>query len=108
MGPRFKNLGRDTPLLLPPNLRDWLPADHLVHFVLGAVEALDLRGFRVNARGTGDEQFPPSVRLALLIYSVSVLLTASRHGADDEGKLSGNVRMFALLSKPWASVPPRG
>ena len=68
MGPRFKNLDRDTPLLLPPNLRDWLPADHLVHFVLDAVETLDLRGFHVNERGTGDEQFPPSMMLALLIY----------------------------------------
>jgi hypothetical protein len=31
MGPRFVNIDRDTPLLLPPNLRDWVPADHLAH-----------------------------------------------------------------------------
>jgi len=78
MGPRFKNLDRDTPLLLPPNLRDWLPDDHLVHFVLDAVAALDLRGFRVNTRGTGDEQFPPSVLLALLIYSYATGTFGSR------------------------------
>jgi len=39
----FVNIDRDTPLLLPPDLRDWVPADHLAHFVLDAVEALDLR-----------------------------------------------------------------
>ncbi len=78
MGPRFKNLDRDTPRLLPPNLRDWLPDDHLVHFVLDAVAALDLRGFRVNARGTGDEQFPPSLMLALLIYSYATGTFGSR------------------------------
>ena len=78
MGPRFKHLDRDTPLLLPPNLRDWLPADHLVHFVLEAVETLDLRGFRVNERGTGDEQFPPSVMLALLIYCYATGTFSSR------------------------------
>ena len=61
MGPRFQNLDQDTPLLLPLNLRDWLPADHLAHFVLDAVETL-------NLRGPGDEQFPPLVMLALLIY----------------------------------------
>jgi transposase len=78
MGPRFKNLDRDTPLLLPPNLRDWLPDDHLVHFILDAVETLDLRGFRVNERGTGDEQFPPSVMLALLIYCYATGTFSSR------------------------------
>ena len=69
MGPRLVNIDRDTPLLLPPNLRDWVPADHLAHFVVDAVEALDLRQVKVNVRGTGDEQYPPSLMLALLIYS---------------------------------------
>jgi hypothetical protein len=32
-------------LLLPPSLRDWLPAGHLAWFVLDAVGALDLDVF---------------------------------------------------------------
>ena len=52
MANRFVNIDRDTPLLLPPDLRDWVPADHLAHFVLDAVEALDLRQVKVNTRGT--------------------------------------------------------
>jgi hypothetical protein len=32
MATRFVNVDRDTPLLLPPDLRDWVPADHLAHF----------------------------------------------------------------------------
>jgi hypothetical protein len=28
MATRFVNIDRDTPLLLPPDLRDWVPADH--------------------------------------------------------------------------------
>ena len=78
MGPRFINLDRDTPLLLPPNLRDWVPADHLVHFVLDAVDGLDLRQVRVNTRGTGSEQYPPSMLLALLIYSYATGTFGSR------------------------------
>jgi len=78
MGPRFVNLDRDTPLLLPPNLRDWVPADHLAHFVVDAVEALDLRQVRVNERGTGDEQYPPSMMLGLLIYSYATGTFGSR------------------------------
>jgi transposase len=69
MATRFVSIDRDTPLLLPPDLRDWVPADHLVHFILDAVEALDLRQVRINTRGTGSEQYPPHMLLALLIYS---------------------------------------
>ncbi|MGH7978876.1 MAG: hypothetical protein ACREE6_05830 [Limisphaerales bacterium] len=43
MAARFVPIDRDTPLLLPPNLRDWVPANHLVHFIIDAVDALALR-----------------------------------------------------------------
>ena len=52
MATRFVSVDRDTPRLLPPDLRDWVPADPLAHFVLDAVEALDLRQVQVNTRGT--------------------------------------------------------
>ena len=78
MATRFVSIDRDTPLLLPPNLRDWVPADHLVHFVLDAVDALDLRQVRVNTRGTGSEQFPPAMLLGLLLYSYATGTFGSR------------------------------
>ncbi len=78
MSPRFVNIDRDTPLLLPPNLRDWVPADHLVHFILDAVDVLDLRRIKVNTRGTGSEQYPPHLLLALLIYSYATGTFSSR------------------------------
>ncbi len=62
-------IDHDTPLLLPPHLREWVPANHLVHFILDAVDALDLRQVKVNPRGTGSEQYPPHLLLGLLIYS---------------------------------------
>lgn len=78
MATRFVPIDRDTPLLLPPNLRDWVPADHLVHFILDAVDALDLRQVKVNTRGTGSEQYPPHLLLALLIYSYATGTFGSR------------------------------
>ena len=78
MATRFVPIDRDTRLLLPPNLRDWVPADHLVHFVLDAVAALDLRQVKVNERGTGSEQYPPAMMLALLIYSYATGTFGSR------------------------------
>ena len=68
MSARFVNLDRQTPMLLPCDLRDWVPADHIVHFILDAVEQLPLAHFHVNHRGTGSEQYPPGMMLALLIY----------------------------------------
>lgn len=78
MAARFVPIDRDTPLLLPPNLRDWVPADHLVHFILDAVDALDLRQVKVNTRGTGSEQYPPHLLLALLLYSYATGTFSSR------------------------------
>jgi len=55
MAARFVSVDRETPMLLPPDLRDWVPDDDLVHFVIEAVDRLRLESFRVNHRGTGDK-----------------------------------------------------
>ena len=65
-------------MLLPPDLREWVPEDDLVHFVIEAVDRLPLESFRVNHRGTGAKQFPPHMMLALLIYSYANGLFSSR------------------------------
>jgi transposase len=78
MGPRFVNIDRGTPLFLPPSLQDWVPADHLAHFVVDAVEAMDLRQVKVNIRGTGDAQYPPSMLVSLLIYCYATGIFGSR------------------------------
>ena len=78
MPARFVNIDRDTPLLLPPDLRQWIPADHLAHYVLDAVESLSLTTLHVNERGTGDAQFPPRMLLGLLIYCYATGTFGSR------------------------------
>lgn len=78
MPARLVNIDRDTPLLLPPDLRQWIPADHLAHYLLDAVESLPLTTLRVNERGTGDEQFPPRMLLGLLIYCYATGTFSSR------------------------------
>ena len=68
MAARFVNLDRQTPMFLPCDLREWVPGDHIVHFILDAVEEIPIAHFQVNDRGTGSEQYPPAMMLALLIY----------------------------------------
>ena len=68
MPARFVDLDRQTPMFLPYDLRDWVPASPIVHFILDAVEQLPMTNFGVNERGSGSEQYPPRMMLALLIY----------------------------------------
>lgn len=78
MAARFVNLDRQTPMFLPCDLREWIPEDHIVHFILDAVEQMPLASFHVNHRGTGSEQYPPAMMLALLIYSYATGRFGSR------------------------------
>jgi transposase len=78
MAVRFVNIDHDTPMLLPPDLRDWVAPDHMVHFIMDAVGALDLSRARINQRGTGNAQYPPSMMLGLLIYCYATGTFASR------------------------------
>src|SRR5260370_4205103 len=68
MAARFVNLDRQTPLFLACDLREWVPEEHIVHFMVDAVEQIPTTNFEVNDRGTGSEQYPPTMMLALLIY----------------------------------------
>jgi transposase len=68
MAERLVNVDRETALLLPPDMRQWVPEDDLVHFVIEAVDGMALPGMEVNRRGTGSEQYPPRMMLALLVY----------------------------------------
>ncbi len=66
------------PFLLPSDLRDWISQDELVHFILEAVERVDMNRFRVNTRGTGDTQYHPPMMLSLLIYCYANGILSSR------------------------------
>lgn len=61
---------RDQPMLLPVDMRDWLPEDDLVFIVLDAVGTLDLGEFRrqYRADGHGRAAFDPEMMVALLLY----------------------------------------
>ena len=65
-------------MLLPPDLREWVPADDMVHFVIEAVGGMKLPTLKVNRRGSGSEQYPPKMMLALLIYCYANGIFSSR------------------------------
>ena len=54
--PNFVAADREQGMLLPPDLREWVREDDLVHFVIKAVDGMEPGGFCVNERGTGSER----------------------------------------------------
>lgn len=74
----FRPYDRGQQLLLPPDLREWVPEDDLAHFVIEAVERVGLGAFKVNWQGTGKAQYHPRLMLALLIYCYANGIFASR------------------------------
>ena len=81
MGQNFIACDREQELLLPPSLRDWLPAEHLAWFVLDAVDAIDLAPFLAAYRagdGWGRAAFDPQMMVALTVYAYAVGERSSR------------------------------
>lgn len=63
MSARLINVDRNTPMLLPPDLRDWVEDDDLVHFIVDVSLRVSTETASVNQRGCGSEQYPPSMML---------------------------------------------
>ena len=71
---------REQGFLLPPDVREWLPADHLAWFVVDAVAGMDLHGFYAayRADGHGRAAYEPSVVVALILYAFATDVRSSR------------------------------
>lgn len=71
---------RDQPFLLPPDMREWLPEQHLVWFVLEVVARVDtavLHAAHPND-GVGRRAYDPDMLMALLIYAYCTGQRSSR------------------------------
>ena len=71
---------REQGFLLPPDVRDWLPEDHLAWCVIDVTGELDLDGFRAGYRadGQGRPAFDPAVMVALVLYCYCTGVRSSR------------------------------
>ena len=67
-------------LLLPHSLREWLPEDHLAHFVSETIDALDLSAFYARYEGGGarNQPFHPAMMVKVLVYGYATGVFSSR------------------------------
>src|SRR4051795_13407631 len=80
MAQNFIEGGREQGFLLPPDVREWLPADHLAWFLIDAVGEMDLSAFYAayRADGHGRAAYEPSLMVALILYAFATKVRSSR------------------------------
>ena len=93
----FRPYQPDQPLLLPPDLRDWLPEDHLVYTVSELVDALDLSAFYAPyaQQGSGNLPYAPALMVKILVYGYATGVLSSRRLAQ---KLEEDVAFRGLAA----------
>ncbi len=80
MSRKFCEWQRDASCLFPPSLRDWLPEDHVVYFLLDVTAQIDISPIVDDYGGDngGQPPFHPRMMLVLLLYSYSAGVFSSR------------------------------
>jgi transposase len=80
MGQRFVACDREQSFLMAPDVREWLPANHLAWFVIDAVGEMDLEPFYAGYRVDGRSRPPydPAMMVALLLYAYARGVPSSR------------------------------
>jgi transposase len=81
MAKGYRPVRRDQPFLLPPDMREWLPAGHAVWLVIEAVGGhLDTSAFHARRRtgGAGTAGYDPDMLVTLLVWAYAQGVTSSR------------------------------
>ena len=76
----FRSYEPDQLMLLPPDMREWLPADDLAHHVSELVDRMDLTAFYAPYEGDGrcNAPYEPRMMLKVLIYAYATGVFSSR------------------------------
>src|SRR4029079_10436441 len=109
MGQRFVACDREQPFLIPPDVREWLPARHLAWFVIDAVAEMDLdacyAAYRVDGRSR--PAYDPAMMVALLLYAYARGIRSSRvieRACDEDVAFSGAGGAAAARSRDDRAV----
>ncbi len=93
----FRPYDQDSLLLMPPSVRDWVPADSLAAFIDDLVEGLDLAPFlAAHDEPRGMPPYHPALMLKVLLYGYASGVTSSRRL---EARLAADVGFMFLAGQ---------
>lgn len=76
---KFKDYDQNQLFLLPPNLAEWVPEDHVARFISDVVDMLDLSSLVSSYAGAlGQPAYDPGMILKVVFYSFSRGVFSSR------------------------------
>ncbi|MHC4885183.1 MAG: transposase [Planctomycetota bacterium] len=80
---------------MPPNMKEWLPVDHLAWFLIDAVGQMDLSAFHAAHRtdGKGQKAHHPEMMLTVLLYAYC------------QGERSSRIAWRAYRTGFWRRTP---
>jgi transposase len=81
MAKGYRPVDRDQPFLFPPDMREWLPADHAVWLVIRVVEEhLGTSAFHAGRRtgGAGTAGYDPGMLVTVLVWAYAHGVSSSR------------------------------
>ena len=80
MSTTFRPYVPEQSLLLPPDVREWLPEGHLAHHISDLVDGLDLTAFYAPYEGDGRRNAPysPRMMVKVLVYAYATGVFSSR------------------------------
>jgi len=78
----FKAYTMEQPRLLPPDLGELIPEDHLVRVVNRVVDEIDLEPLLRKYKGGGTSSYHPRMMLKVLVYAYSEKIFTSRRFAN--------------------------
>jgi transposase len=96
MAKGYRPVDRDQPFLFPPDMREWLPADHPVWLVIRVVdEHLDTSAFHARRKtgGAGTAGYDPDMLVTVLVWAYAHGVTSSR----DMERLCGTDVAFRVI-----------
>jgi transposase len=93
----FRPYDQDTLLLMPPSVRDWVPADSLAAFINDLVNELDLAPFlAAHDEPRGMPPYHPAMMLKVLLYGYATGVRSSR---KLEARLANDVGFMFLAGQ---------
>jgi transposase len=74
----FKKYNQDEILLLPPELQEYIPENHIVKIVNETIERLEIQALLDTYKGNGTSSYHPRMLIKVLVYSYIMKIYSSR------------------------------